>query len=314
MDNTTLIPLLIILVCAGSFLYKGIRGFLAASKENRRVRELDRSGVRARGVIAVVHPLERSPHGHRVTVTVEGGDGRRWEAVDASGLNGYLVREGTPVELTYAAGDPLNIRVERAAFPLPPQGLYPLYPHGLPKPPSPVWPLLYAVGGAALVLGVGVLVLNGGEAVGRFVPLLFAVLGPVFLVLAVRGLIRRGTGERRLTAEATGVVTDAWTEVRRRKGNNERHRTYRVHPFTLHFRAADGREVHHRHPVASGSFEPVVDQPLQVRYDPEHPADHALVGHMNAALGKSVALFFIGLVSTVLGVALTFVFWSTPPV
>ncbi|WP_455710052.1 hypothetical protein [Nocardiopsis alba] len=182
---------------------------MAASKENRRVRELDRSGVRARGVIAVVHPLERSPHGHRVTVTVAGGDGRRWEAVDASGLNGYLVREGTPVELTYAAGDPLNIRVERAAFPLPPQGLYPLYPHGLPKPPSPVWPLLYAVGGAALVLGVGVLVLNGGEAAGRFVPLLFAVLGPVFLVLAVRGLIRRGTGERRLTAEATGVVTDA---------------------------------------------------------------------------------------------------------
>ncbi|AFR06142.1 hypothetical protein [Nocardiopsis alba] len=58
----------------------------------------------------------------------------------------------------------------------------------------------------------------------------------------------------------------------------------------------------------------MVDQPLQVRYDPEHPADHALVGHMNAALGKSVALFFIGLVSTVLGVALTFVFWSTPPV
>lgn len=59
---------------------------------------LTRSGVPAHGTVSRVHPLERR-FGHTVTVNVQDPHGHRWEAVDSTGLSGYLVHEGTPVDV-----------------------------------------------------------------------------------------------------------------------------------------------------------------------------------------------------------------------
>ena len=301
MDMDGLFGPVVVVLILGLTLYKGVRSVLATIRRRGEQRDLD-AGPRTHGHVSAVHPLQRSPHGHSVTVTVQGTDGTRWEAVDSSGLGGYHVREGTPVELVHSASDPGLIRVERAAHADPALGSYPVDPRRRPGDrPSLLRPLLPLL--AALVIGgVILLSLRGGEsAVGVLVPGLFVVLGPCLAVGGVVAMVRGRAGVRRHTAETVGVITDTWRQVRRRRSGSGPGRTSVTHPFTVHFRAADGREVHRRYQVATGSFRPDLQQRVRVRHDPEHPAEFSVADLSLGGLFPGLALVFIGVVFTIVG-------------
>ncbi|RKS05394.1 uncharacterized protein DUF3592 [Nocardiopsis sp. Huas11] len=286
----------------GLTLYHGVRGVLARLRRRREQRELDETGVRAYGHVSRVHPLERSPHGHTVTVTVQGADGTRWEAVDSSGLGGYHVREGTPVSLVHSPADPRLIRVERAAHADPARGDYPVGPRRRPGDrPSLLVPLLPLVG-VLVIGGVVLLAVRGGDSVvGVLVPGLFVVVGPCLIVGGVVAMARGRVRARRHTAETVGVVTDTWTQRKRRRSSNGPSRTIITHPFTVHFRAADGREVHRRYPVSTSSFRPALQQRVRIRHDPGHPAEFSVADLSAGDLFTGLTLMFIGTVFTLIG-------------
>ncbi|KOX12175.1 DUF3592 domain-containing protein [Nocardiopsis sp. NRRL B-16309] len=301
MDVNGLIGPAIVALFLGFSLYQGVRGVLATLRRRREQQELDGSGVRAHGHVSAVHPLERSPHGHTVTVTVRGADGSRWDAVDSSGLGGYVVREGTPVELVHSPSDPGLVRVERAAHPDPARGGYAVRPDRRPGGP-PLWRPLLPLLGVIVIGGVILLALAGGGArdlVG-LVPLLFVVLGPCLVVGGVVAMVRGRSRTRRHTAEVYGTITDTWRQVQRRRGQNGT-RTSITHPFTVHFRAADGREVHRRYETSTRSFRPGLQQRVLVRHDPEHPAEFSVADLAMGGLFPGLALVFIGAVFTIVG-------------
>ncbi|NYH55011.1 hypothetical protein HNR06_004600 [Nocardiopsis arvandica] len=253
-------------------VYRAVRSLVPVLRKRREQRYLDRSGVRARGVVHSVHPLRRSPEGHTVTVEVHDGRGRSWHAVDTSGLGGYLVREGTPVELVHSPTDPRSVRVERAALPAPGAGFYPLHPRRRadigPAVVDVVAPLLFLLFLTALP---GMELLAPPEwntMVTDLIPLVFTLIGTALLVSVAGRALGARLVLRRHTAEAEGTVTDTWRE------DGDVHvdgRRVSVYPFTVHFRLPDGREVHRRHRLTSTVHRTFVDQRVRVRYDPEGP-------------------------------------------
>ena len=82
----------------------------------------------------------------------------------------------------------------------------------------------------------------------------------------------------------------------------------RVHPFTVYFQAADGREVHLRHSFASSGFAPAPQQRLRLAYDPAHPPHYALTDHPNAGRILVVVPFVVGAVFVLVGSVLAVVF------
>lgn len=310
MDITELFVVLIFVLAIAGAAYKAVVDANKALGQRRAHQELAATGVRAHGVVTAVHPLERRPEGHRVTVRVRGANGYQWDVVDDSGLGGYLVREGTPVELVHASVNPMNIRVDRAAPPNGYPGGYAVHRDGTAAARSLVGSVLLNVG----LLAFGAVVLWGtfsndsgtDEVVGYF-PLVFILVGLVMLFFGVRSL-RDLLARRAHTAETTGVVTDVWRESSHRTRNNRR--LYN-HPFTVHFRTADGREVHHRHPVASSSFRPVVNQRLRVRHDPAHPVRYSLPDQWSLGFGVTAGFLFAGGVFTLLGALFTPMIWAS---
>lgn len=312
MDDETLITLILLTVAAAVAMYTGGRRTLSALARRRRDLESTVSGVRAHGVVSAVHPMDRASGRHSVAIRVHDGQGRSWDAADDSGTGGYLLQEGTPVTVLYAPGNPSNSRVERAAFPEPSMGDYPLYRDGIPAPPSLV-AALSPLAGALVVLGAAVLAaLNMSGTVLLLLPPLFALAG---LGLLVRTVYRMLTGKivrGEHSASATGVVTDCWTKTTWKRDGNRR-RKVRVHPFTVRFRAADGREVHLRHAIAGSNFAPEPGERLRVDYDPAHPPHYALADHPNPGALPVLLPLLVGVVFTLVGSVLTFVFWVLAP-
>lgn len=313
MNNDTLAALLPLLIVTGFLLYTGARRTLSALERRRRELGLARSGVRAHGVVSAVHPMDRSSGRQPVTLRVHDGRGSSWDAVDGSGTGGYLLREGTPVTVLYVPQDHANVRVERAAFPTRSMGDYPLYRDGIPRPPSLV-AALFPLAASLVILGVASLVVlnDTGTALG-LVPPLFALLGLGLLVRTGYRLLTGGGTRPDHSASTTGVVTDSWTETKRVRRRNRGWRTVRVHPFTVLFQATDGREVHLRHPVASSSSAPGPEQRLRVDHDPAHPPHYVLTDHPNPGRMPVLAPLFVGVVFTLVGSVLTFVFWVAAP-
>lgn len=307
MNTDALAPLVPLLIVTVYLLYTGIRKTLLALSRRRRELGLARTGVRAHGVVRAVHPLGRPSGRQAVTVRLHDVGGGSWESEDVSGTGGYLLREGTPVTVLYDPRDQSNVRVERAAFPERTRGDYPLYRDGVPGPPS-LAAALFPLGSSLVILVIAALVATdrADTALG-LVPPLFVVVGLGVLARSAHRLLTdRGTRPE-LRASATGTVTDCWTETKRVRRRNRGWTTIRVHPFTLYFQAADGREVHVRHPVASSGFAPVPQQGLRVDYDPDHPPHYSLAGHQNAERVLLVAPFVVGAVFVLVGSVLAFV-------
>ncbi|WP_017585160.1 DUF3592 domain-containing protein [Nocardiopsis ganjiahuensis] len=307
MNNDTLASLIPLLVVTAFLLYTGARRTVSALSRRRRELGLARSGVRAHGVVSAVHPMERSGR-QPVTVRLQDARGGTWEAVDGSGTGGYLLREGTPVTALYAAQDQANVRVERAAFPGDPMRDYPLYRDGIPRPPSLV-AALFPLAMSLVILGVAALVIaNRTGTALAVIPPTFVLVGLGVLASASYRLLTDRSPRPEYSASATGAVTDSWTESKRVRRNNGGWRTVRVHPFTVYFQAADGREVHLRHPVATGGFAPAVQERLRLEYDPAHPPHYSLSDHPNAGRIPVLVPFFVGTVFVLVGTVLTFVF------
>lgn len=137
--------------------------------------------------------------------------------------------------------------------------------------------------------------------VGVLIPVLFVVAGPCLVVGGVVAMTRGRVRARRHTAETVGVVTDTWSRKKRQGSSNGPSRTIITRPFTVHFRAADGREVHRRYPVSTSSFRPALQQRVRVRHDPEHPAEFSVADLSAGDLFTGLTLLFIGTVFTFLG-------------
>lgn len=307
MNTDALAPLVPLLVVTGYLLYAGARKTLLALSRRRRELGLARSGVRTHGVVRAVHPLGRPSGRQAVTVQLRDAGRGSWEAVDESGTGGYLLREGTPVTALYDPADPSNVRVERAAFPDRSRGDYPLYRDGVPGPPS-LTAALSPLAASLVILVIAVLVAaNRADTALGLIPPLFVVLGLGVLASAAHRLLTDTSTRPDLRASTTGTVTDCWTETKRVRRRNRGWTTIRVHPFTVYFQAADGREVHVRHSVASGGFVPVPQQELRVDYDPAHPPHYALADHPNAGRIPVVVPFVVGAVFVLVGSVLAFI-------
>ncbi|MDT0328651.1 DUF3592 domain-containing protein [Nocardiopsis lambiniae] len=310
MNDRTLTLLLV--VAAAAFLYAGARRTVSALSRRRRERRLAAGGIRAHGSVSAVHPMDRSSGRHEVTVRVYDERGGVREAVDDSGTGGFLLREGTPVTLVYSPEDPGHARVERAAFPDPSMGDHPLHPGDGSGTPSPV-AALFPLGASLAIVGImAAVALNGAEWALILVPALFALVGSGLLVRSAYALVT-GQGVRRgYGASTIGVVTDSWTETRVRRKDG-RTRKVRLHPFTVRFRADDGREVHVRHAVAGSTFIATPGQRLRVDYDPLHPPRYSLPDGPGMDRLPHLVPLIIGVVFTVVGSVLTWVFWNAGP-
>ncbi|MFE1400222.1 DUF3592 domain-containing protein [Nocardiopsis dassonvillei] len=257
MDPQGLLALLILALFSVYSVHSGSKDLSAALRVRRDARLLDRTGVRVRGVVTSVHPLTRSPHGHTVTVAFRDADGREREAVDTSGLGGYLVREGTPVELLHSADDPRLVRVESAALPGSASEHYPVRLGHRP---------------------------GGAKAIAAALLTMLAV--PVFTAVVVT------------LSLADGTVTDSWREASNATVN--RRRVY-THPFTVHFSAGDGREVHRRYRRSSTSYRPVAGQSARVRYDPGAPARFSVPEAHRWGCGPGAVMVVVGLGFVLIG-------------
>ncbi|WP_150251532.1 DUF3592 domain-containing protein [Nocardiopsis deserti] len=295
MDPQGLLSLLLLVLFSAYSLHSGSKDLSAALRSRRETRLLDRSGVRARGIITSVHPLTRSLRGHTVTVAFQDVHGREREAVDTSGLGGYLVREGTPVELLHSPGDPRLVRVESAALPGPATGHYPLRPGRRPGGgkaiASAVLSMLAVPAFTAVVVALALTIGDGG-GLFRYLPFLFTVVGLGMLLSVTVSAVRDRAGGRGYTGEAVGTVTDAWREASNATVN--RRRVY-THPFTVHFSAGDGREVHRRYRRSSTSYRPAAGQHARVRYDPGAPARFSVPEAHTWGCGPRAIMVVIGL-------------------
>ncbi|MCK9870642.1 DUF3592 domain-containing protein [Nocardiopsis dassonvillei] len=271
MDFDRLFLLAVVVAVSAFAVHRAVRRLRPVLAKRREQRRLDVSGVRARGVVRTVHDLGHGPTGRTVTVDVGDGGGRVRQAVDASGMDGYLVREGVSVELVHAPDALRSARVERAALPAHGGGDYPVYPRGRPGfGPA----LLTAALPALVVLPVaavlGAAALSPPELVprlARFLPLALPVAGASLVAIALRWVVAGRLGPPRHTAEAEGTVTDRWTERRRVSGGG----TVSRYPFNVYFWLPDGREVHRRYRFASAAYRPSPGQRVRVRYDPGAP-------------------------------------------
>jgi hypothetical protein len=246
-----------------------VRSLLRTLKARRDQRHLDEVGLEATARVVLVEPMQRPVNGaagHPIQLAFEDRAGLPRQFRDTSGLGGYVVRVGTQVTVRYSATDPEVVRVERI---LAPNGPYP--PERRRRTPSAIPALLALVavvaGGAAIPIyetgAVGGRVDSGLEA--DLVPLMFGLIG-LGILSVIGGLAIRRAATRRPTQEAVGVVTEVWHEV----ANTGRSGGTTVHPFTVHFAAADGREVHTRYRISS-SRRLQVYQRVRVRYDPTYP-------------------------------------------
>ncbi|WP_017608294.1 DUF3592 domain-containing protein [Nocardiopsis xinjiangensis] len=270
----------------------------AALRARGEQRQLDKAGVSAHGVIRSVHPLERSRHGHKVTVTVDSGRGHHWDTEDPSGLDGYLVREGTPVELVYAPADPSSIRVERAAFSDPRLGSYPVDSGRRPGDGLSVLTALLVPATALVIFGAVITAMLGDPNVlDGSTPFVFLLVGLGLLAGGIVSTVRAHRGSRRRTGNATGTVTETWTRRHHKKNGS----TTTHYPFTLHFRSRDGREVHRRYQTDSKTHAPAVDEHMSVQYDPGHPPDFSVSGLVPNSAQWGCGLLLIGTAFTVFG-------------
>lgn len=306
MDFDRLVFFALVAAIGALVVRRAVRNLAPVLGRRREQRHLDRSGVRAHGVVRSVHSLNRSPDGHTVTVDVRDGHGRTWQAVDPSGTGGYRVPEGTPVELVYSPDDPRLVRVERAALPATGAGDYPLHPKGRPSSGPKVLAAVVPVLVVLPVVGVlGTVSLLPAELIprfARFVPLLLPVAGAALIVHALRAVGVGRLGSRRYTAETEGTVTDCWT-VFTKAGTSSRVPTY---PFTVRFQVPDGREVHRRYPFASTAYHPSVGRRVRVRYDPGHPPRFA-VRDFTPGLAPTVFPLVSGTLLIVIGCIVSFV-------
>lgn len=307
-DDRTALNLLIFAVIAILLLITGARRTVAALSRRSRELSLARTGVRAHGTVSAVHPMDRSSGRHRLTILVRDPHGGTWETVDDSGTGGFLLQEGTPVTLVYDPQDSRNVRVERAAFPDPSQGDHPLHKGDGPAQTSLAGALLPFVASLVVLAITAPAVVYGSDSVLGLVPVLFLAVGLVLLVRSGYALLTGKGARGAYSASTTGVITDSWTETRRVRRDGRR-KTIRMHPFTVRFRAHDGREVHVRHPASSSTFTPPPGHRVRVDYDPAHPPHYSLPDGPSD-LGGAVRLvpLILGVVFTVVGAVLTVVF------
>ncbi|WP_435112386.1 hypothetical protein [Nocardiopsis synnemataformans] len=301
MEPQGLLALLLLVLFSAYSVHSGLKDLSAALRIRRDARLLDRTGVRARGVVTSVHPLTRSPRGHTVTVAFQDAHGREREAVDTSGLGGYLVREGTPVGLLHSPGDPRLIRVESAALPGPAADHYPVHPGRRPGGGAAIASaVLSMLAVPAFTAVVVVLALTSGDGGGlfRYLPFLFTVVGLGMLLSVTVSAVRDRAGGRGYTGETAGTVTDAWREASNATVN--RRRVY-THPFTVHFSTGDGREVHRRYRRSSTSYRPVAGQRARVRYDPGAPACFSVPEAHTWGCGPGAVVVVIGLAFVLIG-------------
>ncbi|WP_017584590.1 DUF3592 domain-containing protein [Nocardiopsis valliformis] len=307
MNTDALAPLVPLLIVTGYLLYTGARKTLLALSRRRRELALAGSGVRTHGVVRAVHPLGRPSGRQAVTLQLHDVGRGTWDAVDESGTGSYLLREGTPVTVLYDPGDPSNVRVERAAFPDRSRGDYPLYRDGVPGPPS-LAAALSPLAASLVILVIAVLVAaNRADTAMGLVPPLFVVVGLGVLASAAHRLLTDTSTRPEYSASGTGTVTDCWTESRRVRRRSGGWSTVRVHPFTVYFQAADGREVHLRHSFAGRDFAPVPQQRLRLEYDPDHPPHYSLSDHPNTGRILAVVPFVVGAVFVLVGSVLAVV-------
>ncbi|MBE2999801.1 DUF3592 domain-containing protein [Nocardiopsis sp. HNM0947] len=273
MDNELLEMLALPTLAAAAVSVYAVRDLLRVRSRQEDADELRSRGVPVRGVVTRVHPLNRSPHGHPVTVRLHGADGARWEADDTSGLGGHLVREGTPVEAVHHPDDPGNVAVLRAARPGD-GAFYPVNPHGRRPGGASYTHGLALLGGAAVFLLLFVLVGTGSAG---FLPLLlppfFAGLGVVLIVRAVQALRRAGQVPEHHTAGAEATVTDAWSRL---SGGRNQIPT-RVHQRVVRFVLPDGREIHRRDGSPGTRSPSRVGDRIPVRHAPDDPGDFTLL-------------------------------------
>ncbi|WDZ93735.1 DUF3592 domain-containing protein [Nocardiopsis sp. HUAS JQ3] len=301
MDPQGLLALLLLALFSVYSVYSGFKDLSEALRVRRDARLLDRTGVRARGVVTSVHPLTRSPNGHTVTVAFRDADGREREAVDTSGLGGYLVREGTPVELLHSADDPRLVRVESAALPGPSAEHYPVRPGRRPGGAKAIAAaVLTMLAVPAFTAVIAALALSGRDGGGlfRYLPFLFTVVGLGMLLSATVSAVRDRAGGRGYTGEADGTVIDSWREASRATVNGRRVYT---HPFTVHFSAGDGREVHRRYRRSSTSYRPVRGQSARVRYDLRAPARFSVPEAHTWGCGPGAVMVVVGLGFVIIG-------------
>lgn len=294
-----LMPLLLAvggLVVLGSGVHTGFK----TVRRQREHQRLDEVGVTAAGAIVEVEPLQREVNqaaGQPVTYTFTDRNGVSHRVRDTSGLGGYLVREGTPIGVTYAPDDPQVARIDELTCR---SGPYPA------PDPARSWTTLVTaavlvVAGAAGVIGGLVAWRGAGAAVEeRFQeqgPVIFAGLGVLLTVIGAAVLVSTIARRRRLREQTTGTVTEVW---RRSSGGRNQTTTY---SFTVHFVTSDGREVHTKYPISSNTFRPRPEQAVRVRYDPEFPPRFVVRGTGFGQVLLGVIPLLIGVVFTAIGVS-----------
>ncbi|HEY8473159.1 MAG TPA: DUF3592 domain-containing protein [Natronosporangium sp.] len=269
-----------------------VRGVLRNLRERRDQRRLDQTGLTTIGQVVRVEPMSREENGaagHPVQVAFSDQAGQERQFRDASGLGGYVVRAGNQVTVRYSPTDPELVRVTELHGP---GGRY------QPEPDRRTPPVVPGVLALAAVVLAGIAVAGyqldlidlpswQSPPADELVPAGFGLIG-LGILTVIGGLAIRRLATRRPRAPAVGVVTDVWPErVNTGRGSSV------VHPITVHFATADGREVHARYRVA-GNRRFAVHQRVRVRYDPAYPPDFDV-------LELRYAVWLLWLIPTLIG-------------